>query len=156
MFKSNLINRRKPLFFALLVGALVSAVSPAFAMGSGNPYQDAQSGLNYVVYQPGYSSGLALKSFTLQPNCSMGKDESVSAVYGSGKKFYTLTETSIKTICPMNMMLIRGATRTVVNKTGAGNLTGTQVSIISVGVPRAELNRIFSSLAPKYKVSTKK
>ena len=156
MFKSNLINRRKPLFFALLVGALVSAVSPAFAMGSGNPYQDAQSGLNYVVYQPGYSSGLALKSFTLQPNCSMGKDESASAVYGSGKKFYTLTETSIKTICPMNMMLIRGAIRTVVNKPGVGGLTGTQVAVISVGISKAQLNTLFYSLKAVSRIPAKK
>lgn len=146
---NNLINPRKLFFAMALVGALIAPLSPASAMGTGNPYQDAQSGLNYLVYQPTYSVGLALKTFTLQYNCTMGKDESVHATYGTGKKFYTLTETSIKTICPMNMMLIRGATRTVVNKQGAGRLTGTQVVIISIGVSRADLNHIFSSLKPK-------
>ena len=48
------------------------------------------------------------------------------------------------------MMLIRGATRTVVTKPGAGNLTATQVVVISVGIPRAQLNSFFSHLVPRY------
>jgi len=82
--------------------------------------------------------------------CGVGRDESLSVQYGSGKKFFTLTESSAKNICPMNMALIRGATRTVVNKPGAGSLAGTQVVTISVGIPRAQLNQFFSHLLPKY------
>ena len=138
---------------SLITLLLVVGISPALAMGTGNPYQDAQSGLNYVVYQPSYLSGLPLKSFTLKPNCHYGVDESVFATYGSGKKSFTLSETSSKTIFPMNMMLIRGATRTVVDKSGVKPLSGTQVVVISVGVPRAELNKIFASLKAKYSVA---
>lgn len=144
---------RKPRSAIALLLAILSTFSmvSANAMGTGNPYLDAQSGLNYVVYQPSYVAGLVLSSHTLVPSCHQGSDESFSAVYGTGKKFFTLSETSSKSICAMNMMLVRGATRTVVNKPGAGTLTGTQVVIISVGVPRSELNKVLASLKAKYK-----
>ena len=125
----------------------VSAL-PAIAMGSGNPYQDAQVGLNYVVYQPSYTAGLTLKKFGMHP-CGTG-DLAINVNYGAGKHNFLLTESSVKNICPMNMMLIRGATRTVVTKPGAGNLSATQVVIISVGIERASLNVIFSHLVPRY------
>ncbi len=136
---------------AIVVAALGFAASstlPALAMGSGNPYQDAQVGLNYVVYQPSYTAGLTLKSFGMH-KCGVG-DLALNINYVSGKKNFLLTESSVKNICPMNMMLIRGATRTVVTKPGAGNLTATQVVVISVGIPRAQLNLLFSHLVPRY------
>ncbi len=140
---------RRSLVPVLAAGILATNVIPALAMGSGNPYQDAQTGLNYVVYQPSYTVGLTLKTFGMT-TCGVGRDESVSVQYGTGKKSLTLTESSAKNICPMNMMLIRGATRTVVNKPGAGTLAGTQVVTISVGIPRAQLNQFFAHLVPKY------
>jgi len=143
------MKNKRSLVALLAVGALALGAIPALAMGSGNLYQDAQTGLNYVVYQPSYTAGLALKHFGMT-TCGVGRDESLSVQYGSGKKFFTLTESSAKNICPMNMALIRGATRTVVNKPGAGSLAGTQVVTISVGIPRAQLNQFFSHLLPKY------
>jgi len=129
-------------------GLLLSSILPANAMGSGNPYEDAQVGLNYVVYQPSYTAGLTLKSFGMH-KCGVG-DLALNVNYASGRKNFLLTESSVKNICPMNMMLIRGATRTVVTKPGAGNLTATQVVVISVGIPRAQLNSFFSHLVPRY------
>ena len=137
-----------------LLLALTTAL-PASAMGSGNPYEDAQVGLNYVVYQPNYTAALTLKSFQLAP-CGVGHDESVYASYGSGKKYFSLTESSAKNICPMNMMLIRGATRTVLNKPAVGQLAGTQLVVISVGIPRSQINSIFSHLKPLYKAPVTK
>jgi hypothetical protein len=135
--------------FALVSFIFAGATAlPAQAMGSGNPYEDAQVGLNYVVYQPSYTAGLSLKSFGMH-KCGVG-DLALNINYGSGKKNFLLTESSVKNICPMNMMLIRGATRTVVTKPGAGNLTATQVVVISVGIPRAQLNQFFSHLVPRY------
>ena len=132
----------------LAVATLATTALPALAMGTGNPYEDAQVGLNYVVYQPSYTAGLALKSFGMH-KCGVG-DLALNVNYGSGKKYFLLTESSTKNICPLNMMLIRGATRTVVTKPGAGNLTSTQISVISVGVARAQLNQFFSHLVPRY------
>ncbi len=131
-----------------VAGLLAASAVPAHAMGSGNPYQDAQVGLNYVVYQPGFTAGLSLKNFGMH-TCGIAKDQAINVNYGSGKHNFLLTETSVDNICPMNMMLIRGATRTVVTKPGVGNLTATQVVIISVGIERAQLNQIFSHLMSK-------
>jgi len=138
-----------------LVASLVAlfltiSIVPAQAMGTGNPYQDAQSGLNYVVYQPSYTSGLVLKSDTLVPSCHKGATDAFVITYGSGKKFFTLTENSSKNMCVQNMMLIRGATRTVVIRLRVGSLEGTELLIISVGVPRVQLNKIFASMKAKY------
>jgi len=132
----------------LAAGFLAASTLPALAMGSGNPYEDAQVGLNYVVYQPSFTAGLALKKFGMHP-CGSG-DLALNVNYGSGKHNFLLTESSVKNICPLNMMLIRGATRTVVTKPGAGNLTATQIAIVSVGIERAQLNVIFSHLVPRY------
>lgn len=146
---------------ALLALSAVSFLSitslPANAMGSGNPYQDAQVGLNYVVYQPSFTTGLVLKSFGMH-TCGMGKDQAINVNYGSGKRNFLLTETSINNICPMNMMLIRGATRTVVTKPGAYKykLTATQVVIISVGIERSQLNQIFSHLMSHIAIASSK
>ena len=136
-------------------GFLSVAALPVQGMGSGNPYEDAQVGLNYVVYQPSFTAGLSLKSFGMH-TCGMGKDQAINVNYGAGKRNFLLTETSINNICPMNMMLIRGATRTVVTKPGAGNLTATQIVIISVGIERAQLNVIFSHFVPRYTASGSK
>jgi hypothetical protein len=60
---------------------LVALAVPAAAMGGPNPYDDAQVGLTYPVYQPMTVLGLPLTSFKLLP-CAAGQDESVSATYG--------------------------------------------------------------------------
>jgi len=140
-FKSTLIACASASLLAL-------TTLPAIAMGSGNPYEDAQVGLNYVVYQPSFTAGLSLKKFGMHP-CGTG-DEALNVNYGSGKRNFLLTESSTKNICPLNMMLIKGATRSVVTKPGSGTLNSTQVAIISVGIERAQLNQIFSHLVPRY------
>lgn len=140
--------KKRTLITLLTAGLLAASTLPSFAMGSGNPYEDAQVGLNYVVYQPSWTAGLAFKTFGMH-KCGVG-DLALNVNYASGKKSIFLTESSTKNICPMIMMLIRGATRTVVNKPGAGNLSSTQVAVISVGVPRAQLNQFFSHLVPRY------
>ncbi|HTT89595.1 MAG TPA: hypothetical protein VMF65_08560 [Acidimicrobiales bacterium] len=67
-------------------GAVLAALAvPASAMGSPNPYDNAQVGLNYAVYQPKTILGLPMSSFKLL-SCGTGKDESVYATYG---KAYT-------------------------------------------------------------------
>jgi hypothetical protein len=67
------------------VATLAALAVPAAAMGGPNPYEDAQVGLTYPVYQPMTVLGLPLTSFKLLP-CAAGQDESVSATYG---KAYT-------------------------------------------------------------------
>jgi len=134
---------------AAVVGLLVFSTLPALAMGTGNPYEDAQVGLDYVVYQPAYTAGLSLTNFGMH-SCAAGQDNALNVNYASGKKTILLTESASTNICPENFMLIRGAVRTVVNKPGAGTLKGTQIAVISFGIERAQLNVFFSLLVPKF------
>jgi hypothetical protein len=63
-------------------GAIVAAAAvPAVASGSPNPWEGAQVGLTYPVYQPNTVLGLPLSSFKLL-SCGTGQDASVFATYG--------------------------------------------------------------------------
>lgn len=150
MFSIRFAKPTSVIAFLLILFSTFTMVS-ADAMEAGDPYLDAQLGLHYVVYQPSYSAHLPLLLHMLEPNCHSGVEESFAATYGSGKRFFTLAETSSQTTCAMNRMLIRGATRTVVNKPGSGKLTGTQIVFIGVGVSRSEMNKVVASLKAKYK-----
>ena len=149
------MKNRVTLLALLIAGLLALSTLPANAMGSGNPYQDAQVGLKYVVYQPSFTAGLSLKHFGMH-TCGVSSNKALNVNYGSGKRNFLLTETSINNICPMNMMLIRGATRTVATELSAPGLTATQVVIISVGIERAQLNQIFSHLTSHITVASSK
>jgi hypothetical protein len=64
---------------AALLGALAM---PAAASGSPNPWEGAQVGLTYPVYQPKTVLALPRSSFKLL-SCGAGQDESVFATYGT-------------------------------------------------------------------------
>lgn len=57
---------------AVLAFALLVPTSTAEAMGSGNPYLDAQTGLSYQILQPRTTGDLLLRSFKL---LSCGKNQ---------------------------------------------------------------------------------
>ncbi len=64
-------------------GALVASLAiPAAASGSPNPWEGAQVGLTYPVYQPKTVLSLSQASFKLL-SCGTGEDESVFATYGT-------------------------------------------------------------------------
>lgn len=147
----SIIFKPRVLVAFILVLFLTFSLVPANATETTNPYLDDQAEVHYVLYQPVYSSSLPLLLDALEPNCHPGVEKTFAATYGRGKRFFTLAETSSKTTCAMNMMLIRGATRTVVNKPGIGRLAGTQVVFVSVGVSKSEMKKIVSSLKPTHK-----
>jgi hypothetical protein len=107
-------------------GAVLAALAvPAAAMGSPNPYENAQVGLNYPVYQPKTLLGLTMSSFKLLP-CAVGQDESVYATYG---KAYT-PESNLGKLAGFS---IAEGYPTICNHPG----TSWQVGIWNVGIPRA-------------------
>jgi len=64
---------------------LLLTTTNSFAMGSDDPYQNAQVGLTYQIYKPTYTAGLILNNFKLL-NC--GKDEMwLAAKYGEERNF---------------------------------------------------------------------
>ena len=81
---------RKLLVSAVLAG-LLSPVS-AFAMGSGDKFVDAQTGLTYGVYKPSNSLSLKLATFQLI-DCAAGKEQWVAVSYGTGKKKLDIYQT---------------------------------------------------------------
>jgi hypothetical protein len=64
-------------------GALVAGWAlPAAASGSGNPWEGAQVGLTYPLYQPKTVLALPQATFRLL-SCGAGQDDSVFATYGT-------------------------------------------------------------------------
>ena len=58
--------------------------SPAFAMGSGNKYQDAQTGVSYQIFQPSSTGDLLLRSFNMQ-SCGAKNEQWLAAIYGEDR-----------------------------------------------------------------------
>ncbi len=67
---------------ALTGAGLVAVAAPAMAMGSGNPYQDMQTGVTYTVYEPTFTAGL--KQQHVGPNLAgaPGIEQNLLALYG--------------------------------------------------------------------------
>jgi hypothetical protein len=131
----------------LLMGQQANAF---IEMGSGNHFEDAQVGLDYVVFEPVFTAGLALKNFTLIP-CGNNHDEALSARYGSGKKIFTLIETSSTYKCHLPAItIIAGGVSTSATKPGAGMLTGTSLRVISRGLSNSEITLLMKKLKPKF------
>ncbi|MCX6456670.1 MAG: hypothetical protein NTV90_03580 [Actinobacteria bacterium] len=75
----------------LLVATSLLLIPDAYAMGSGDKYQDAQVGLNYTVYKPSELAGFKTTSFKLI-DCGMGREQWIAVKLGSGKKFIEIYE----------------------------------------------------------------
>ena len=83
---------------AIILGALLLAPSTAFAMGSGDKFSDAQTGLTYTVYKPANTLGLGVSDFQLIP-CQPGKEPWVYAKYGGTKRYFEVMETMAGVKC---------------------------------------------------------
>jgi len=77
----------------LLATALASvmAIGPAAAMGSGDPFVDQQTGVNYTVYKPSWTAGRELIDTNGLP-CGEGNDEGFTANYGLGAGSFLLLQ----------------------------------------------------------------
>jgi len=74
--------------------------SASFAMGGGNKYVDAQTGVTYSVYEPKTLLGLPTLAFQLRPcRLNPGQDEYLFASYGGAEVGITLVETSAAYNC---------------------------------------------------------
>ncbi|MCX8527085.1 MAG: hypothetical protein ORN20_02995 [Candidatus Nanopelagicales bacterium] len=74
----------------IAAGALVtgSAQASVPAMGTGNPYQDLQTGVSYTVYQPSNTLGGKLTGSPYPNWCSAGSnaEQNLSANYSKGNR----------------------------------------------------------------------
>jgi hypothetical protein len=71
----------KPAIAAAAVLTALAAATGALALGAPSPWENAQVGLTYPLYQPTVTLGLKRSEFRLLP-CQPGQDESVFANYG--------------------------------------------------------------------------
>ena len=77
---------------ALILTAFILAPTAAVAMGSGDKFSDAQTGLTYSVYKPTKTLGMAAVTFSLLP-CQPGKEEWIYLKYGGSKRYIEIMET---------------------------------------------------------------
>jgi hypothetical protein len=110
-------------------GAMLAVLAgPAMASGSPNPWEGAQVGLTYPVYQPKTVLGLPLSNFKLL-SCPAGQDESVFATFGTAPAGSTnVAKTSGFSIAEgyPNICFIPGATK--------------QVGTRTIGIPKGTVN----------------
>ena len=133
----------------LIATALVIATIPsAFAMGSGNPYVDAQTGLQYGVYEPTNTLGLPFTSINLT-SCKMGDDDAIVANYAKGAKKIIVTERMTTTACSTKQLGLGKLTSVVhVKVTPAKIFKPVAIDIYGVGFTAAQLAPVTQSLLP--------
>jgi len=65
-------------------------------MGSGNKYQDAQTGVSYQILQPTYVGDLLPRSFSMQ-SCGSKNEQWLAAIYGEDRSIQVLeTDGAVK------------------------------------------------------------
>jgi hypothetical protein len=82
----------------LILGLLSYSFSSAFAMGSGNPYLDAQTGLTYSLYKPVNTLGFAQTKFQLLV-CGGGGEQWVYTRFNNAKKTIEVMQTMAGAHC---------------------------------------------------------
>ena len=87
----------RKLFASALIAALLFPAS-AFAMGSGDKYSDAQTGLTYTVYKPSNTLSLPGKLFQLI-DCQPGEEQWLYAKYGGSSRYIEIMETMAGVKC---------------------------------------------------------
>jgi hypothetical protein len=81
----------RKLLLSLLI-LITSLPTSAFAMGSGDPYLDAQTGLTYSLYKPVNTLNLSQTKFQLLP-CGGGGEEWVYTRFSKAKKKIEIMQT---------------------------------------------------------------
>jgi hypothetical protein len=87
--------------FAIALVALLGAIpNAALAMGSGDKYQDLQTGVTYTVYKPSNTLGLKPLNFEVRP-CRLfpKKDQYLLAGFGGMDQGIALVETAAAFNC---------------------------------------------------------
>lgn len=83
---------------ACLLAALFLAPISSFAMGSGDKFSDAQTGLTYTVYKPGNTLGLGASKFQMI-SCGMGSEQWIYVKYGGTKRYLEIMQTMAGAKC---------------------------------------------------------
>lgn len=82
---------------AVLCAIFLSPLT-AIAMGSGDKFSDAQTGLTYTVYKPSNTLGLSVNKFQMIP-CGMGSEQWIYVKYGGTKRYLEIMQTMAGVKC---------------------------------------------------------
>ena len=83
---------------AIILCAIFLAPISTIAMGSGDKYADAQTGLTYTVYKPADTLGLSASDFQLI-TCGVGAEQWLYAKYGGTTRYLEIMETAAGVKC---------------------------------------------------------
>ena len=87
----------RKLFVSSLIASMLLPTT-AFAMGSGDKYSDAQTGLTYTVYKPSNTLSMPGKAFQLI-ECQPGEEQWLYAKYGGTVRFVEIMQTMAGVKC---------------------------------------------------------
>lgn len=90
--KLSLVKKVISILLAMLV------MAPASAMGSGDKFSDAQTGLTYSVNKPGNTLGLKATKFSLL-TCQPGEEEWIYVKYGGTTRYLEIMQTMAGVKC---------------------------------------------------------
>ncbi len=90
------VSMRKAVAIALC--AVFLSPLTAIAMGSGDKFSDAQTGLTYTVYKPSNTLGLTASKFQLI-TCGMGSEQWIYVKYGGTKRYLEIMQTMAGVKC---------------------------------------------------------
>jgi len=100
---------KRVLLVPILLLALIQ--TPAMAMGSGDKYVDAQTGLSYQIYRPTFTADLLIRSFKLL-SCGPKQEKWLAAIYGEDREIQIL-ETDAAARCSDPGLGVQVATATI-------------------------------------------
>jgi hypothetical protein len=83
---------------ASLIAVSFICASPSIAMGSGNKFADAQTGVTYTVYKPSTTLSMPGKLFQLI-ECQPGEEPWVYAKYGGTVRYIEIMQTMAGVKC---------------------------------------------------------
>lgn len=90
------VGMRKAIAIALCAVFLSPLTS--MAMGSGDKFSDAQTGLTYTVYKPSNTLGLSASKFQLI-SCGMGSEQWIYVKYGGTTRYLEIMQTMAGVKC---------------------------------------------------------
>ncbi len=108
-------------------------------------FQDIQTGLSFLAYQPSYTAALELKEIEII-QCASNKNYGMSAQFGTSKKSIVITEYGVTKSCSFATSLTKGAKQTIVIKKGTSLRPGARISLVTIGLTSIDIKKIIAGL----------
>ena len=108
-------------------------------------FQDIQTGLSFLAYQPSYTAALELKKIEII-QCASNKNYGMSAQFGTSKKSIVITEYGVTKSCSFATSLTKGAKQTIVIKKGTSLRPGARISLVTIGLTSIDIKKIIAGL----------